>query len=122
MDSSGYARSSVRGLWRVSSVGTDDQTIAVTVANGGCLYLTHMTVEINSDSAVELAAWNDQWQPVKDNYGCTADLRYVRARFRLPEPLNGRVLEGQCVPGDSTVAARQCPDDFFVVPPTTNAP
>ncbi len=103
----------------MSEVEADDQTVKVTVANGGCLYFSHMTVEKVTDSMVELAAWNDALEPVKENYACTADLRFGKYRVRLPEPLNGRRLEGQCVPGDATVAERQCPDDFFVSPPTS---
>lgn len=121
-DSDGYARSTARGLWRVAGVAPDDQTITVVVANGGCLYFTHMTVEAITDSTIELAAWNDSWRPVKENYGCTLELRYVRAKVRLPEPLRGRRLDGQCSPGDATVAERQCPDDVLLTIPTTSSP
>jgi hypothetical protein len=121
-DPEGYARSTVRGLWRVADVESDDQTIIVVVANGGCLYFSHMTVDAITDSSIDLEAWNDSWHPVKENYGCTSDLRYVRSKIRLPEPLRGRALEGQCTPGDATIAERQCPDDFFLSGATTRSP
>lgn len=122
VDPDGYARSTERGLWRVAAVEPDDQTITVVVANGGCLYFTHMTVEGITDSSIDLAAWNDAWRPVRENYACTLELRYARNKVRLPEPLRGRRLEGQCTPGDATVAERQCPDDFFLTLPTTTSP
>jgi hypothetical protein len=117
-DSRGYARSTVRGLWRLADTDADDQTISVVIANGGCLYFTHMTVESVSDSGIELAAWNDEWTPVEAHYACTADLRYVRSRVRLPEPIRGRQLQGQCTAGQATVAERQCPDDLFLTSPS----
>lgn len=121
-DSRGYERSMVRGLWRHAATDADDQTITVVVANGGCLYFTHMTVESVSDSSIELAAWNDEWTPVEENYGCTSDLRFVRTKVRLLEPIRGRRLEGQCTPGHATVAERQCPDDFILNRPPTGSP
>jgi hypothetical protein len=121
-DSSGYARSAARGLWRLAGTDADDQTISVVVANGGCLFFTHMTVENVTDASIELAAWNDEWTSIDEHHGCTADLRYVRSKIRLPEPLQGRKLEGQCTPGHATVAERQCPDDVWLTSPSTTDP
>ena len=117
--SEGYTRSTEQGLWRLADVDADDRTITIVVANGSCLELSHMTVESVTDEAVELAAWNDSWRP-GPGYGCTMELRYARNRFRLPEPLRGRDLEGQCEPGDGSVAARQCPGDVVLSPPMTS--
>ena len=114
----GFTRKTERGLWRLAEVDPDDRTITVVAANGSCLHLSHLTVESVTGDKVELAAWNDSWEP-GPGYGCTMELRYERRRFRLPEPLGGRDIEGQCEPGDGSVAARQCPDDFFLSPPTT---
>lgn len=118
VDATGYERSRVRALWRLSEVEADDQTIKVSVVTGGCLYFSHMTVEDTTDSALVIAAWNDKWTPLKENYICNASLEHGQYRVRLSEPLDGRKLEGQCTPGGATVAERQCPDGRFVAPPT----
>ena len=115
-DSTGYERALVPGMWRLSEVEADDQTILVTVSNGGCLYFSHMTVTDISTTAIALAAWNDRWKPVVANFACTADQRLPQYQIRLPEPLGGRSLEGQCVHGEATIEERLCPDDRFVAP------
>jgi hypothetical protein len=121
VDPTGYERSEVRGLWRLSEVEADDQTIRVTVATGGCLYFGHMTVEGVTDTSIQLVAWNHEWKAVKENSVCTADARYWQYRLRLPMTLDGRRLDGQCVPGDATLDERFCPDDFFVTRQPTPA-
>lgn len=115
-DEDAYERSDSRGLWRLVDVAPDDRTITVTVATGGCLHFSHMSVDGIGESAVTLTAWNVTWSPVKGDFACTMELRYGHYRVRLPEPLRGRTLEGQCVPGTDTVEARQCPDDVFTRP------
>lgn len=110
VDPTGYDLSLARGLWRLNDVEDDDQTLTVTVVTGGCLYFSHMTVDSIDDSSVTLTAWNQAWSP-KDGYSCDDALHIGQYRVRLPEPLRGRRLDGQCEPGDDTVEARQCPSN-----------
>lgn len=114
-----YKRETVSGLWRLSEVEPDDRTIKVTVATGGCLYFSHMTLVRKTKDSITLAAWNDSWSPTKPDYGCNMELRFGQYRVQLPETLRGRKVDGQCVPGNGTVAERQCPPAVFTEPRMT---
>lgn len=99
------------GLWLLYDVESDDETIEVTVATGGCDTFSHMTVEEINKSSLVLRSWNNTWVPTTadgQSGGCTANLIWGRYRVRLPEPLRGRRLDGQCKSGDDSPEARVC--------------
>lgn len=104
----GYEARQVEGLWRLERVESDDRTLVLRAASGGCWKFDFMSMDATTGDAIRLTAWNEQWHPTRVNYACTAELTVASYRVRLSERVAGRRIDGQCVEGDSSPAERQC--------------
>ena len=104
----GYEARPVKGLWRLEDVESDSRTLVIRAASGGCWKFDFLSVDSLTTESVRLTAWNEQWVPIRENYGCTLELGLATYRVRLPEPVDGRRIEGECRPGDESPAERQC--------------
>ena len=104
----GFRAERVSGLWRLERIEADSRTLVIRAASGGCWKFDFMSLDGTSPGSIHLTAWNEAWRPTRENYGCTLELSIGSYRVRLPQPLAGRRIDGECLPGDSSPRERQC--------------